>query len=61
MTGRNRSLLMECSEEALVNKTDYFCRFGIGKKKAALLILRNLDVISFDLEKPVISIKGVLD
>ncbi|KAF2538270.1 hypothetical protein F2Q68_00019028 [Brassica cretica] len=61
LMGRNRSLFMECSEEALVNKTDYFCRFGIGKEEAALLILRNPDVMSFDLEKPVISIKGVLD
>ncbi|WZZ85236.1 hypothetical protein YC2023_113815 [Brassica napus] len=60
LMGRNRSLFMECSEEALVNKTDYFCRFGIGKEEAALLILRNPDVMSFDLEKPVISIKGLL-
>ncbi|XP_013604483.1 PREDICTED: uncharacterized protein LOC106311756 [Brassica oleracea var. oleracea] len=60
LMGRNRSLFMECSEEALVNKTDYFCRFGIGKEEAALLILRNPDVMSFDLEKPVISVKGVL-
>ncbi|KAH0905479.1 hypothetical protein HID58_037306 [Brassica napus] len=34
---------------------------GMVAFEAALLILRNLDVISFDLEKPVISIKGVLD
>ncbi|KAL0667279.1 hypothetical protein Bca4012_029983 [Brassica carinata] len=54
LMGRNRSLFMECSEGALVNKTDYFCRFGIGKEEAALLILPNPDVMSFDLEKPVI-------
>ncbi|CAN6854781.1 unnamed protein product [Brassica oleracea] len=46
LMGRNRSLFMECSEEALVNKTDYFCRFGIGKEEAALLILRNPDNIA---------------
>ncbi|CAN6905506.1 unnamed protein product [Brassica oleracea] len=60
LMGRNRSLFMECSEEALMRKTDYFCRFGVGKEEAALSILRNPDVMSFDLEKPVISVKGVL-
>ncbi|CDY41166.1 BnaA09g38490D [Brassica napus] len=60
LMGRNRSLFVECSEEDLMRKTDYFCRFGVGKEEAALLILRNPDVMSFDLEKPVISVKGVL-
>ncbi|KAJ0246584.1 Transcription termination factor MTEF18 [Hirschfeldia incana] len=60
LMGGNKSLFMECSEEALVNKTEYFCRFGVGKEEAALLILRNPEVMSFDVEKDVISVKGVL-
>ncbi|ESQ44038.1 hypothetical protein EUTSA_v10005866mg [Eutrema salsugineum] len=60
LLGRNRSLFMECSEEALVKKTEFFCRFGVGKEDAALLILRNPDIMSFDLEKPVISVRGML-
>lgn len=60
LMGRNKSVFMEYSEEALMKKAEYFCRFGARKEDAALLILRNPPVMNFDLEKPVISVTGML-
>uniref|UniRef100_A0A1J3JKM1 Transcription termination factor MTEF18, mitochondrial n=2 Tax=Noccaea caerulescens TaxID=107243 RepID=A0A1J3JKM1_NOCCA len=60
LMGRSKSLFMEFSEEALMEKTEYFCRFGVGKEDAAILILRNPAIMNFDLEKPVISVMGML-
>lgn len=60
LMGTSKSLFMEFSEEALMEKTEYFCRFGVGKEDAAILILRNPAIMNFDLEKPVISVMGML-
>ncbi|KAJ4896265.1 Mitochondrial transcription termination factor family protein [Raphanus sativus] len=60
LMGRNRLLFVEFSEEDLMRKTEFFCRFGVGKEEAALLILRNPEVMSFDVEEAVISVKGML-
>ncbi|CAL9245644.1 unnamed protein product [Arabidopsis halleri] len=60
LMGRNRSFFLEYSEEALMKKAEYFCRFGVRKEDVALLILRNPAIMNFDLEKPVISVTGML-
>ncbi|KAL1190907.1 Transcription termination factor MTEF18 [Cardamine amara subsp. amara] len=60
LMGRNKPLLMEYSEEALMKKVEYFCRFGVRKEDVALLILRHPVIMNFDLEHIVISVKGML-
>ncbi|VVB06374.1 unnamed protein product [Arabis nemorensis] len=60
LMGRNKSLFMEYSEEALLKKAEYFGRFGVKKEDTALLILRNPAIMDFELEKPVISVTGML-
>ncbi|EOA25281.1 hypothetical protein CARUB_v10018596mg [Capsella rubella] len=60
LMGINKSLFVEYSEEALMRKVEYFCRFGVRKEDVALLILRNPAIMDFDLDKPVFSVTGML-
>ncbi|KAK4858432.1 hypothetical protein QYF36_016352 [Acer negundo] len=60
MLGRNKSLFVDYTEEALVQKAEYFCRFGVRKEKVGMLLLQGPEILSFDLETPVFSVEGML-
>ncbi|XP_010531292.1 PREDICTED: transcription termination factor MTEF18, mitochondrial [Tarenaya hassleriana] len=60
LIGRHKPLFMEHPEEVLIQKTEFFCRFGVRKVDVALLILKCPEIMSFDLETPVVSVAGIL-
>ncbi|XP_015889465.3 transcription termination factor MTEF18, mitochondrial [Ziziphus jujuba] len=60
LMSRKKILFLECSEEVLVQKADYFCKFGIGKGEVGLLLLQSPEILNLDLETPVISVLGFL-
>ncbi|KAE8696834.1 RNA-binding KH domain-containing protein isoform 1 [Hibiscus syriacus] len=60
LMGRNKSLFLRHSEEVMVRKIEYFCRFLVRKEDVGLLILRSPEILDFDLETPVISVMGIL-
>ncbi|KAF5732888.1 putative Mitochondrial transcription termination factor family protein [Tripterygium wilfordii] len=60
LMGRNKSLFVDYSEETLLNKAEYFCRFGVTKKDVGLLLLERTELLDFDLEEQVISVLGFL-
>lgn len=57
---RSRNVFLGYPDEVLVNKFDFFCKFGVGKEDVGLLILNSPEILSFDLETPVISVMGLL-
>ncbi|KAL9434856.1 hypothetical protein AB3S75_021175 [Citrus x aurantiifolia] len=61
LMGRNKSIFLDYPEEVLVQKVEYFCRFGVGKEDVGLLLLKSPEILSFDLETQVISVKGFLN
>ncbi|KAE8673536.1 RNA-binding KH domain-containing protein isoform 1 [Hibiscus syriacus] len=60
LMGRNKSLFLQHSEEVMVKKIEYFCRFLARKEDVGLLILQSPEILDFDLETPVISVMGIL-
>ncbi|XP_057435826.1 transcription termination factor MTEF18, mitochondrial-like isoform X2 [Lotus japonicus] len=60
--GRNKykSIFIEYREEELVNKVKFFCRFGVKKEEVAQLILLCPELLSLDLENPVINVLKLL-
>ncbi|WCJ22986.1 Mitochondrial transcription termination factor family protein [Euphorbia peplus] len=58
--GESKGVFLEYSAELLVEKIEYFSRFGVTKLDAALLLLRNPEILDYDLETPVISVEGLL-
>ncbi|KAJ4727241.1 putative Mitochondrial transcription termination factor family protein [Melia azedarach] len=60
LMGRNKSLFLDYSEEALVQKVEYFCRFGVSKEDVGLFLLKSPGILSFDLETRVISVERLL-
>ncbi|GLT51581.1 hypothetical protein SLA2020_249820 [Shorea laevis] len=60
LMARTKDIFLEYPDEALVHKVEYFCRFCVRKEDAALLILQSPEILSYDLETPVISVMGLL-
>ncbi|KAL6129082.1 hypothetical protein ACLB2K_072435 [Fragaria x ananassa] len=60
LLGRKKHVFLQHSEEVLVEKANYFCRLGAWKEDVGFLILQRPEVLSLELEKPVISTMGLL-
>lgn len=60
LMGRSKHIFLEYPEEVLLNKTEFFCRLSVNKKEVGLLILQSPEILSFDLETPIISVLGFL-
>ncbi|XP_075643771.1 transcription termination factor MTEF18, mitochondrial [Castanea sativa] len=60
LMGRSKHVFIEYPEEVLVQKAEYFCRFGVGKEDVGLLLLQSPEILSLDLETPVVSVLGFL-
>ncbi|GMY23332.1 transcription termination factor MTEF18, mitochondrial [Fagus crenata] len=61
LMGRNKHVFIEYPEEVLAQKAKYFRRFGIEKEEdVGLLLLESPEILSLDLETPVISVLGFL-
>lgn len=60
LMGRSKYVILEYPEEVFVQKVEYFCRFGVRKKDAGLLLLQSPEIMNLDLETPVISVLGFL-
>ncbi|KAJ4952647.1 hypothetical protein NE237_029479 [Protea cynaroides] len=58
--GRGQNVLLQYSEEFLVQKVEFFCRFDVNKADVALLLLQNPEILNYDLESPLISVLGFL-
>lgn len=58
--GKTKSIFLDYPLDVLVQKTQYFCRFGVRKEDVGLLLLRRPEIFNFDLETPVISVEGFL-
>ncbi|XP_061368541.1 transcription termination factor MTEF18, mitochondrial-like [Gastrolobium bilobum] len=61
LMGRNKSIFLEHKEEDLVNKVEYFCRFGGKKEEVARLILQCPELLNLDMEKPAINVLKLLN
>ncbi|XP_015932725.1 transcription termination factor MTEF18, mitochondrial-like [Arachis duranensis] len=57
---RHKSIFIDYTEEELVNKVDYFCRFSVKKEEVAQLILQCPKILKLDLEKPVFNVMKLL-
>lgn len=60
LIGKSKHVFLEYPEEVLAQKAEYFCRFGVKKEEAGLLLLRIPEILNIDLETPVISVLGFL-
>src|SRR5262249_9540039 len=60
LMSNRKSIVLDYSLEVLVQKAEYFCRFGVGKEEVGLLLLQKPELMNFDLETPSISVKGLL-
>jgi hypothetical protein len=60
LMGRSKYVFLEYPEEVLVQKAEYFCRFGVRKEDVGLLLLRSPEIMNLDMETPVISVLGFL-
>ncbi|XP_043715124.1 transcription termination factor MTEF18, mitochondrial-like [Telopea speciosissima] len=58
--GKGQNVFLQYSEEFLVQKVEFFCRFGVNKVDVALLLLKNPNILNYDLESPLISVLGFL-
>ncbi|KAG5231061.1 mitochondrial transcription termination factor-related family protein [Salix suchowensis] len=45
--------------KVLVQKAEYFCKFGVRKEDVGILLLKNPEILDFQLEGQVISVKGL--
>ncbi|XP_055959809.1 transcription termination factor MTEF18, mitochondrial [Mercurialis annua] len=58
--GRSKNVFVDFTLEHLIEKIEYFCRFGVSKEDVGLLLLEKPEVLSFDLNTRLISVKGIL-
>ncbi|XP_065859191.1 transcription termination factor MTEF18, mitochondrial [Euphorbia lathyris] len=58
--GESKAIFVEYPAELLLHKIEYFSRFGVTKVDAALFLLQRPEIFGFDLETPLISVKGLL-
>ncbi|XP_043720758.1 transcription termination factor MTEF18, mitochondrial-like [Telopea speciosissima] len=58
--GMGQDVFLQYSEEFLVQKVEYFCRFGVKKADVALLLLQYPEILNYDLESPMISVLDFL-
>ena len=57
---RRKELFLECPKEVLVQKADYFGKFGVRKDCVGLFLLQSPEILNLDFEMPVISVLGLL-
>ncbi|GAU20179.1 hypothetical protein TSUD_352430 [Trifolium subterraneum] len=60
LVGRNKHVILEYGEKELIEKVEYFCRFGVEKVEVARLILQGSEMLNLDLETPVINVLKLL-
>ncbi|XP_045788140.1 transcription termination factor MTEF18, mitochondrial [Trifolium pratense] len=60
LVGRNKHVILEYGEKELIEKVEYFCRFGVEKVEVARLILQGSELLNLDLETPVINVLKLL-
>ncbi|KAF4356231.1 hypothetical protein G4B88_002843 [Cannabis sativa] len=58
---RKKELFLNCPNDLLLRKVDYFCEFGVRKDYVGWFLLKNPKVLSLDLETPVISVLRLLE
>ncbi|XP_057742692.1 transcription termination factor MTEF18, mitochondrial-like isoform X1 [Arachis stenosperma] len=60
LIGRYKNVILEHGEEELMQKAEYFSRFGVKKEEVARLILHDSELLNFDFETPVINVLKLL-
>ncbi|KAI9077903.1 hypothetical protein K1719_040164 [Acacia pycnantha] len=60
LMGRAKAIFIEYGEDELIQKAEYFCRFGVKKEEVALLLLKAPDLLNIDLQIPLISVSKLL-
>lgn len=61
LIGRNKHVILEHGEGELIQKVEYFCRFGVKEEEVARLILQGgSELLNLDLETPVINVLKLL-
>ncbi|KAJ7950827.1 putative Mitochondrial transcription termination factor family protein [Quillaja saponaria] len=60
LMGRRKSILLEHGEDVLAKMAEYFCRFGVKKEEAALLLLEVPELLNLDLETPLVCVLKLL-
>uniref|UniRef100_A0A2P2PJZ8 Uncharacterized protein n=1 Tax=Rhizophora mucronata TaxID=61149 RepID=A0A2P2PJZ8_RHIMU len=60
LIGKSKSIFVDHPLDVVVQKADYFCKFGVEKKCVGMLLLQRPEIFNFDLLTPEISIKGFL-
>ncbi|XP_028757836.1 transcription termination factor MTEF18, mitochondrial-like [Neltuma alba] len=61
LVGRNKNIFLEHDEEVLIQKVEYFCRFGVNNEEVVALLLQSPELLSLNLDKPVINIMKLLE
>ncbi|XP_028754091.1 transcription termination factor MTEF18, mitochondrial [Neltuma alba] len=60
LMGRAKTIFIEYGEDELIQKAEYFCRFGVQKEEVALLLLKAPELLNLDLQMPVVSVSKLL-
>ncbi|CAK7347716.1 unnamed protein product [Dovyalis caffra] len=60
LLGKSKRIFVDYPEEVLVQKAEYFCKFGARKEDVGFLLLKKPEILNFQLERQVISVKGLL-
>ncbi|XP_071706739.1 transcription termination factor MTEF18, mitochondrial [Rutidosis leptorrhynchoides] len=58
--GRNKTILLEFSEEILTEKVEYFCRFDVTNEEVMSLLLTKCEFFEIDLKTPTFCVMGLL-
>ncbi|KAI5564091.1 hypothetical protein POPTR_014G044900v4 [Populus trichocarpa] len=60
LMGKSKRIFVDYPVEVLVQKAEFFCKFGVRKEDVGLLLLTKPGILDFQLEGQVISVKGLL-
>lgn len=60
MVGKSKSIFVDYPVNVFVQKAKFFCRFGVRNEDVGLLLLQRPEIWNYDMEKPLISVKGFL-
>ncbi|KAJ9171200.1 hypothetical protein P3X46_014595 [Hevea brasiliensis] len=60
LIGKSKSIFVDYPVKVFVQKAEFFGRFGVRNEDVGLLLLQRPEIWNYDMEKPLISVKGLL-
>ncbi|KAF2315419.1 hypothetical protein GH714_039158 [Hevea brasiliensis] len=60
LIGKSKSIFVDYPVKVFVQKAEFFGRFGVRNEDVGLLLIQRPEIWNYDMEKPLISVKGLL-